>query len=555
VDENGLLVHRRIEKLTAAYLSFLARYYPVMCASDEFYFMPRAEEACLYYGSLDSLEKSAIQECVNRLNNWKTEVERMLEQRSFQKIDLNDFDQRTLDDYTDLQLLKSSMCALLIEFEHKRSWAHNPLLYLKVAFIGLDHALGKPASTQTEVWDRAEKRLRALPKLLKHAEGNLDAVPVLYVRGGLDMIGDCSAYLEAIGKELPEKQGLGNAFAQCSRALDSFREHLEQMNDGSQNPSSRQELLCRTLRDHFQINADTAMIMEVARGQWESNLQQLKEMERRVGLGKSWLELYESMQQGLVQSTEILNLYRSESSKLRNHFDSLLPFAIETEPCLLIRETPRYLRSIRGSASFSAAFSGDEREHSFFYITTHLPQDGENKRLSQRLHREYLFLTAHETYPGHHLLDHVRRRMTHPLRRQIESPLFYEGWATYAESLLLETGYVGEPSQKIVFHKRNLWRAARCMVDIGLTSGLMGMEESQQLLVSSGFSAEEAVSQIRRFLLNPGYQLCYSLGLHEILNLRDKYGTLLGNDRFHQLFLGGGELPFSLVGLRLQNLV
>ena len=89
---------------------------------------------------------------------------------------------------------------------------------------------------------------------------------------------------------------------------------------------------------------------------------------------------------------------------------------------------------------------------------------------------------------------------------------------------------------------------------VGLTAGLMDLEEARQLLMSSGFSEGEAASQIRRFQLNPGYQLCYSLGLHEILKLKRNYGTLLGNDRFHQLLLNGGELPFSLIELNMKNL-
>jgi uncharacterized protein (DUF885 family) len=140
------------------------------------------------------------------------------------------------------------------------------------------------------------------------------------------------------------------------------------------------------------------------------------------------------------------------------------------------------------------------------------------------------------------------------VRRQYESPLFYEGWATYAESLLLHTGYVQEDLNRIVFHKRNLWRAARCLVDLGLATGSMGKEESQKLLKQSGFNETEAVSQMRRFQLNPGYQLCYSLGLYEILKLREKHATLLGNNRFHQLLLDGGQAPFSLIDFRMQFL-
>jgi uncharacterized protein (DUF885 family) len=56
-------------------------------------------------------------------------------------------------------------------------------------------------------------------------------------------------------------------------------------------------------------------------------------------------------------------------------------------------------------------------------------------------------LTAHETIPGHHFLDSIRRSLKNPIRRQIESPLFYEGWASYAESMLIEYGYLEETMQ------------------------------------------------------------------------------------------------------------
>jgi len=74
------------------------------------------------------------------------------------------------------------------------------------------------------------------------------------------------------------------------------------------------------------------------------------------------------------------------------------------------------------------------------------------------------------------------------------------------------------------------------------------------LLTAAGFSREEAGNQIDRFRLNPGYQLCYSLGRYEIIRLREKYGNRLGRDRFHREILKGGELPFHLIEKRLASL-
>jgi hypothetical protein len=526
-----------------------------MCASDEFHFMPRVEEASQFFDSLDGMGEAEIINCTKRLKAWKTEIKRMLANHAWQSTVHKRSDVAMLQAYSDLHLLKSSISALLIEFEHKKSWKHNPLLYLKIGFIGIDHALQKPSVSKRETLERARKRLETLPTLLNRARENLDVVPELYLRGSLDMADDCSAYIEDIPKSSPESGGLSSAAEKAAAALAMFRDHLTHVHPDTASPVKPKMLLEKTVRDHFQLGFTIPEIMGVARTQWDENLHALEELGSRSTTEGGWLALYNSMRPGEPQNMDIIELYRQEYKRLQNHFNSLWSFWNEKEARLQICETPRYLRSIRASASFSAAFSRDSCEDSFFYITTVLPNEEESKSLNSRLHREYLFLTAHETCPGHHYLDYIRRNIPNSVRRQIESPLFYEGWATYAESLLLETGYTKDTRERIVFHKRNLWRAARCLVDVGLTAGLMDKEEARRLLMTSGFSEYEAASQIRRFRLNPGYQLCYSLGLHEILKLQRNYGTLLGNDRFHQLLLNGGELPFSLIELHMKNLV
>jgi len=74
------------------------------------------------------------------------------------------------------------------------------------------------------------------------------------------------------------------------------------------------------------------------------------------------------------------------------------------------------------------------------------------------------------------------------------------------------------------------------------------------LVTSAGFSTKEAQSQIDRFRLNPGYQLCYTLGRYEIMQLRDTYGSGMGLDQFHRHLLEGGELPFHLMEKRFETM-
>jgi uncharacterized protein (DUF885 family) len=212
---------------------------------------------------------------------------------------------------------------------------------------------------------------------------------------------------------------------------------------------------------------------------------------------------------------------------------------------------------VRGSASFAAAFSRDSQEESYFYISSNFPRHSSKEsdhHLHKRLNREYKMLTAHETIPGHHFLDSIRRSLKNPIRRQIESPLFYEGWASYAESMLIEYGYLDDPLELLVSLKRNLWRSARCQIDVGLTLGKLTENSAVDLLKVCGFALQEASRQLDRFRLNPGYQLCYCYGSHEFKQLKKKYGHRLEGKDFHNFLLEGGEIPFHLIARRFENL-
>ena len=80
------------------------------------------------------------------------------------------------------------------------------------------------------------------------------------------------------------------------------------------------------------------------------------------------------------------------------------------------------------------------------------------------------------------------------------------------------------------------------------------MEEAANLLVSVGHETNEASSQVERYRLSPGYQICYTLGKHEILELRQQFVPRLGWQQFHRLLMEGGQVPFQLAYRRFQNM-
>jgi uncharacterized protein (DUF885 family) len=534
-------------KLAERYFNYLAGRYPVMCASDEFHFLPRAENARHHYDKLETLDAQAIAETIDTLKDFQKEVSH------FYRED-DDFEIQV-----DLELLKANIAGVLIELENKRSWQYNPLLYLKIAFIGLDHALNKPSDDIKERNERTLKRISAIPRLLQQAIKNIESVPDEYVQASIYMLDDCKHYVKEIGGEL-----IGSHSGESSKhitqpvesvisALESFYRFLKQLTpvtnrriggDTLETTINRHFLSVRSLDDIFQIAAD----------EWQENLCKLEALASKLDAGKSWQELYHDYYPSEIDSTDTMSLYAQEINKLGLFFKEQGFSKEAIDSPVDVSATPIYLSSVRAAASFAAAFTADVREKSFFYITSRFPRQNSHHAdtmLKKRFHREYKPLAAHETIPGHHYLDSIRRRLSNPVRRQIESPLFYEGWASFAESLLIDYGYVSDPLDSLVHLKRNLWRSARCQIDAGLFTGRITVTDAMDLLKICSFSPQEAQRQIDRFQLNPGYQVCYSLGSYEFRQLKATFESKMGGKRFHETVLDGGELPFHLLEKRL----
>ncbi len=537
-------MRQKIEQIAGNYFAYLAQSFPVMCASDEFDFLPRAESASLYYHRLDNLDDKNIQEVIGAVKDFGSEI-RTLKNEAI-----------SIEDKIDLEFLESNHFGVLIEFEHVKSWKHNPLLYLKVAFIGLDHALSKPCSGSEELVERFTGRLSGIPGLLRQGIRNLENIPKTYHGAALAMVDDASQYL-AEASQNPAFDGSGDKsryFEEAGRALDSFRNFLVSTG-GVADTSMRTPVLEMRVNKHFSVRRSLEEIYEFAKHEWEEVLGRLERLSREIDPRRTWREIYKGYKPVGHNVVDTHTLYRDEIERLREHVRSTVCLGDFPDRSLELAETPTYIRSVRSSASFAAPFSSDPEEKAYFYITsTNFERNRQVHRdILKRLHREYRFLTAHETYPGHHLLDIFRKNITNPIRRQIESPLFYEGWAYYAESIPVETGYINDPVEILVDLKRQLWRSARCQIDVGLATGKLSKAGAVKLLRTASFSEDEAVAQVNRFGLNPGYQLCYSLGKFEIKELRKKHEPSLGFKKFHRALLEGGELPFHLADLNLER--
>jgi uncharacterized protein (DUF885 family) len=158
-------------------------------------------------------------------------------------------------------------------------------------------------------------------------------------------------------------------------------------------------------------------------------------------------------------------------------------------------------------------------------------------------------LAVHEAVPGHHFQLALQQEQA-GLPRWRQQRIFgggsahAEGWALYAERLAIEQGwYEGEPHSLLGALDSQLFRARRLVVD----TGLHAKRWTRQQAIDYGIS----VSEVERYVVNPGQACAYMIGMLHILALRDEAKTALGPKfnlpAFHDVVLKTGSVPLDVL--------
>ena len=182
---------------------------------------------------------------------------------------------------------------------------------------------------------------------------------------------------------------------------------------------------------------------------------------------------------------------------------------------------------------------------------------------------QHVSTAYHEGFPGHHLqiaTAMCRREEISRFQRLLTwCPGYGEGWGMYAEVLMGELGYLENPHHYFGMLAKQMYRAARVVVDVGLHLGRR-LDEGSPLFPGEpwtfdraiefmkvyGFRTEaQARDEVLRYLGWPGQAIAYKLGEREILRIRETTRQRLGEDfdleSFHSTVLANGTMRLDLL--------
>lgn len=220
-----------------------------------------------------------------------------------------------------------------------------------------------------------------------------------------------------------------------------------------------------------------------------------------------------------------------------------------------VEETPPYYRELAtASLNPPGAFDTAGEEGMFFVTPVDPAWRPETQEAWLRSFNDSVLrnTAVHEVYPGHYLqFLHLRRSPASRTRKVLLSGAFVEGWAHYAEQLVLEQGLgAGAPEAEAAQLQDALLRDCRLIVSVGLHTQGMTVAEATAVFEREAY-CEPIVAQREagRGTYEPAY-FAYTLGKLAILDVRHKHlSSQFGGSlrAFHDRLLGFGAPPVGFL--------
>ncbi len=220
-------------------------------------------------------------------------------------------------------------------------------------------------------------------------------------------------------------------------------------------------------------------------------------------------------------------------------------FNIQAKSKVEVKRVPEFTEKTAPGAYYNPAPLDGSKPGTFF---ANLRDVTETPRYGMRT------LAYHEAVPGHHLqIAIAQEQQGLPMFRSVVPFTAYmEGWALYAEQLAWEMGYQKDPLDNLGRLQAEMFRAVRLVVDTGLHSKRWTREQAIDYMVANtGMAQAEVVTEIERYLVDPGQALAYKVGMLKILELRERAKTALGAkfklSEFHDEVLKNGAMPLQVL--------
>ena len=465
----------------------------------------------------------------------------------------------------DYQILKHQIQYSIFHVDTLKEYEWNPRVYNFGG--GIYSLIARDFAPLKERLQNVEERLKGIPAILEAAKTNLKNPPkvhtetaILQNKGNISLI---TSELDQFLNEVPEmKEEFKPIQEKAVSAVEAYGKWLED------------ELLPRSNGD-FRIGEERyrkklayALDSDITKEEiLQSAEKDLKETQ--IALHETALPLFRKYYPNIDYVQDNKEVIKGVLDKLaedhptnqtiidlaRQSTEATTQFVRENDLVTVPDEEvkiivmPEFQRGV--AVAYCDAPGPLESKKETFYAISPTPADWTPERVNSffREYNNYMLqdLTIHEAMPGHYLqLAHSNQFKAPTMIRAIfYSGPFVEGWATYAEQLMVEKGY-GGPEVKMQQLKMRLRLLINAIIDQKIHTEGMTEQQAMDLMMNEGFQEEgEAAGKWRRACLTSTQLSTYYVGNMEINDIRNKYEAKMGSNidlkKLHDQMLSYGS--------------
>ncbi|HVK80995.1 MAG TPA: DUF885 domain-containing protein [Verrucomicrobiae bacterium] len=477
----------------------------------------------------------------------------------------------------DALILGNALRAQIWQTETWQNWAWNPLGYQSLAGGALYGLMAREFAPLPQRLESATARMERLPALLAHARSELQParVPAPHAETyaaqnrGLksivtDMIEPHKGVLNA-----RKRARLEAAIATFNAAVDEHQAWIE----GTLVPAAQAdfragaEVFDTQLRFTLQSDLTRAEIRRRADAAVISVREEMYRVAKLALAGRADAPATpdaptpEQQQAAIRAALDLAAADRPARDRLvetaTEATEEARRFVIERDLITLPEGPVRVILMPEFQRGFAVAYCDSpgplERHLDTFYAVSPIPDDWTDEQTTSFL-REYnnratLDIAVHEAMPGHYVQIYHSNRYPSTLRAVLGSGSFVEGWAVYAEEMMVQEGFRrDDPLFRLSQLKIQLRTITNAIIDQAIHVDGMSREEMMHLLTHTAFQEErEAAGKWRRAQLSVTQLSTYFVGFQEHLEsrvaARAAWGEQFNLKRYHDGVLAFGSPP------------
>jgi uncharacterized protein (DUF885 family) len=452
--------------------------------------------------------------------------------------DLDALDAAALDvaDRVDVEILRTSLSSRAFELETLRETEWDPLVANPGTAVYT--LLARDFAPLGDRLRSAAGRLTAVPERLEQSRAALGPMPRVHVETAIGQFTGTRTLLateleRALGDEPALRREVEPARDAAVAALDAHIDWLRsRLEDADRDPRLGAETFARKLELTLDTASDAAAVLARAEADLERVEARIAETAARLDDGPAEGQVRRVLDrlagEGHVDDDTIVGLCERALADTTAFVRAHDLVTVHDDPVEII-VMPEIHRGV-AVAYCDPPGPLETAPLPTYFAVSPTPAEWTPERVAS-FFREYNAhmlqnLTVHEAMPGHvlQLAHNARYSAPVPLRKALWSGSFVEGWAVYAEELMVEAGYRSDEGLADALRMQQLKMQLRMIINAILDARVhahgMTEHEAMRLMMERGHQEEgEAAGKWRRALLTSAQLSTYYVGYVEVADV------------------------------------